>query len=184
MVKWVNRAAIAFVVVTSVLSAGYALRRDPIFIIPGKQLTGEEQAYPSDWEFSQQYSSVKIEMRPEDPYSVTTSSWLLEGVLHIPAMKGSTKEWPQYVLADPRVRIKIGDAIYPAIATLVSKDTLASSYYGSLFFAEAKKKFLAAGREIPTLEELPEEVWLYEISDRGSISLLQNIAPTNELGVL
>lgn len=178
MRKWSKTVAVGFLVVSLVLAASYAARRDPIFIIPGKQLTGEEQAYPSNWEFSRQHNFVNVEVRPDNPYSVTTTTFLLDGDLHIPAMQGSTKQWPQYVLVDSRVRIKIDDVIYPANATLVSQDA------GNLVLGAATEKFLAAGRQAPALEDLPEEIWLFKISARGSTAPHQSIQSAEEYGFL
>ena len=140
------------------IAAAYPLRRDPIAIVSGKQLTGEEKAYPADWAFAGEHMFVKVESNPDDPHSVTTMYLIIDDKLHIPAQKGHTKRWPGNVIADPRVRIKIGDDIYPAKATLVSKDA------GERLRPFAMERFRQMGREMPA--QLPPDVWLFEISPR------------------
>ena len=140
------------------IAAAYPFRRDPIAIVSGKQLVGEEKAYPADWAFASEHMFVKVESNPDDPHSVTTMYLIIDDKLHIPAQKGHTKQWPSNVIADPRVRIKIGDDIYPAKATLVSKDA------GEWLRPFAMERFRQLGREMP--EQLPPDVWLFEISPR------------------
>ena len=160
MKNFFKRLGQLILVIVVLIAIAYPFRRDPIAIIPGKQLSGEEKAYPADWTFTNDHMLVKVESRPEDPYSVTTLCFLIDGKLHIPAQKGSTKQWPQHVLADSRVRIKVGDTIYPAKATLVSKDAV------EMIMEHAMVKLAAMGREKPAAEDLPKDVWLFEISQR------------------
>ena len=141
------------------LAAAYPFRADPIAMLPGKQFSGEEKAYPADWAFAQESLTLKIETNPDDPHSVTTLHFIIDDKLHIPAQNGHTKEWASIVVADPRVRIKIGDDIFPAQATLVSKDA------GEMIRPLAVERFRQAGREFP--EELLPDMWLFEISPRG-----------------
>ena len=101
MKRFLKRLGQLILVVAVLIAIAYPFRRDPIAMIPGKQLSGEEKAYPADWEFTNDHMLVKVESRPEDPYSVTTICFLIDGNLHIPAQKGSTKKWPENVVADP-----------------------------------------------------------------------------------
>ena len=141
------------------LAAAYPFRADPIAMLPGKQLSGEEKAYPADWAFAQESLTLKIETNPDDPHSVTTLHFIIDGKLHIPAQNGPTKEWASIVVADPRVRIKIGDDIFPANATLVSQDA------GEMIRPHLVERFRQAGSEFP--EQLLPDMWLFEISPRG-----------------
>jgi hypothetical protein len=78
-----------------------------------------------------------------------------DGQLMIPAAEGSTKTWPQYVLADPRVRVKVGESVYPARAIRVTEiDTEA-------VMASALAKYGDRGGEPP-----PPDIWLFRISAR------------------
>lgn len=111
-------AVLALIVMT--LLVLYLNRSEPYGIIPGKQLAGEEVAGPiDDWSFTLQHRRVTNEVRPSNPYSVNTSSLLVDGVLHIPCGKGEESRWAQYLLEDPNMRIKVGEKLYKVRATLV-----------------------------------------------------------------
>ena len=75
-----------------------------------------------DWSFSDEYTPIAVEVRPDEPHSVTTFAFLHEGSLHVPAMNGSEKEWPGIVLRDDRVRLKLGDNVYPVKLVRVEPD--------------------------------------------------------------
>jgi hypothetical protein len=127
-------------------------------MLAGKSVSGEEQPYPNDWLFSNEHMTVAVESRPDDPHSVTTICIVHNGTLYIPAQSGSTKKWPQYVLDDPRVRIKIGDKVYPVKATRelgLSVDEIVSS---------AAAKYPRSAEMEP--EDRPTDVWLFRISQR------------------
>ena len=111
-------AVLALIVIT--LLVLYRNRSEPYGIIPGKQLQGEEVAGPiDDWSFTLQHRRVTNEVRPSDPYSVNTSSLLVDGGLYIPCGKGEESHWAQYLLQDPNMRIKVGEKIYKVRATPV-----------------------------------------------------------------
>ena len=135
-----------------------AVRTDPIGPLAGTRLSGEEAPYPDDWGFSDEDFTIAVETRPDDPHSVTTICFVHEGVLHVPAQGGSTKDWPSHVLADPRVRLKIGDRVYAARATRVEPDDPAP------YFASAASKYEAMADRAP--DDLPEDLWLFRIDPR------------------
>ena len=154
--KYIGLPVLALVLI---LGMAYAFRTDPIMMLSGKSLSGEELAYPEDWLFTNEYPTIKVETNPENPHSVTTLCFIREGTLIIPAQEGHTKKWPQYVLEDNRVRIKVGDNIYPARLTLVEKD------------AKIKEMgpFIAIkfpDRAPPKPGEGPKNIWLFEVSPR------------------
>ena len=145
--------------VTFILGIAYFFRTDPIMMISGKVLSGEEVAYPNDWLFTNEYKTVKVETNPENPHSVTTLCFIRDGKLIIPAQEGHTKKWPQYVLKDNRVRIKVGNYIYPVRLQLTEKD--ANIRELGQFIA---MKF--PDREPPKPGEGPKNIWLFEVSSR------------------
>ena len=154
--KYIGLPVLALVLI---LGMAYAFRTDPIMMLSGKSLSGEELAYPEDWLFTNEYPTIKVETNPENPHSVTTLCFIREGTLIIPAQEGHTKKWPQYVLEDNRVRIKVGDNIYPARLSLVEKD------------AKIKEigPFIAIkfpDRTPPKPSEEPKNIWLFEVSRR------------------
>lgn len=136
----------------------YPLRRDPIAMLAGKELSGSEFGYPASWSFSDAHEFCAVEVRPEDPHSVTTICFVHEGVLHVPAQNGSEKEWTAMALDDPRVRVKIGDRIFPGRAVRVVVDDPAP------VFESAARKYARLAGDGPI--EPPPDVWLFRIDPR------------------
>jgi hypothetical protein len=135
----------------------WLVRTDPMGPLSGRTVTGEEVAYPADWAFTNDHSLIAVETRPDDPHSVTTICLVVDGDLYVPAQNGSEKKWTQYVLDDARVRLKIGDRVYPARAVRVEPDD--------------REPFLAAGRAkyssmMSESQELPPDIWLFRIEAR------------------
>jgi hypothetical protein len=150
-----NKIAAGVVGLALVAGIAWFFRSDPIFMISGKQLAGQAAPYPQDWGFSDDYSTIAIETNPGDPHSVTTLCFVHEGILYVPAQGGSSKQWTQFVLDDPRVRLKVGKKIFHAKAERVMplnilefKDSLGSKY--------PKMKDRSP-------EEVPEDLWLFRI---------------------
>ena len=50
----------------------YPFRGDPIFMIAGQALTGNEVEYPESWGFTDAHTTIMVETNPVDPDSVTT----------------------------------------------------------------------------------------------------------------
>jgi hypothetical protein len=150
-----KKVAVAVAVLVLIAGAVWLLRSDPVFMISGKELTGELASYPRDWKFSDDYPTIAIETRPHDPHSVTTLCFVHEGDLYVPAQDGSSKEWTQYATAEPRVRIKIGEKIYPAKAERVLPLDLA------LYQDSIEAKYPEFADRSP--EELPVDIWLFRI---------------------
>jgi len=145
------------VVAVLVLLGGIAwlFRGDPFFMISGRELSGESAPYPKDWSFSDDYRTIAVETRPDDPHSVTTLCFVHKGMLYVPAQAGSKKQWPQFVLEDPRVRLKIGEKIYYAKAERVLPLELAD-------YAESvAAKYPEIGDRPP--DEFPDDIWLFRI---------------------
>jgi hypothetical protein len=149
---------LAGVLLALAIGAGlaYSQRTDPIGPVAGRALSGAEAAYPPDWGFSDAHMTIAVEARPEDPHSVTTLCFLHEGALYVPAMNGSEKEWTQMVVADGRVRLKIGDRVYPALAERVPDADFAA------FLPSAAGKYSS----LAEADEPPPDVWLFRIGPR------------------
>ncbi|MCP5056460.1 MAG: nitroreductase family deazaflavin-dependent oxidoreductase [bacterium] len=145
------------VLILAVLAAvAYPFRRDPLGPIAGKQLSGVEvSGWPADWSFSDEHNLIAIEVRPDDPHSVTVVCFVYENFLYVPSQGAAEKDWTQMVLADPRVRLKIGDAIFNARATRVTDE---SDRPG--MFAAAVKKY---PRISEAETELPANLWVFRI---------------------
>ncbi len=153
--KIIKRIAQLLLVIAALAAIAYPFRRDPIGPLAGKEVTGERVPFsPEDWTFTNEHFTVAVEVRPEDPHSITTVCFVSEGKLYIPAQNGSEKEWTQMVLADPRVRVKVGDRVYPGLAKRVT-DT---KQIETLTHAAAKKYTQLADRSEP-----PPDVWVFRI---------------------
>ena len=138
----------------------WLFRSDPLGPIAGKELSGPEVTYPADWEFSNDSMTIAVESNPGNPHSVTTICFMHEGQLYVPARDGSYKTWPQYVLNDPRVRLKIGSSIYPARADRVEDADVEA------IFQSAVEKYRSRASELEG--QSFEDVWLFRISRRES----------------
>jgi hypothetical protein len=150
-----NKLAAGVVALALVAGIAWFFRSDPIFMISGKQLHGKSAPFPRDWAFSDEYSTIAIETNPKDPHSVTTLCFVHEGVLYLPAQGGSEKQWTQFVLENPRVRLKVGDRIFHAKAERVMPLDI-FEYTDSLGSKYPKMKDQSP-------EDLPEDLWLFRI---------------------
>ena len=156
ILKWLGVALGISVVLLGLL---YILRTDPVFMVSGKRLSGEELPAPADWSVCNDHMTIAVESRVDDPHSVTTLCFVHDGGLIVPAQSGNEKEWPAYVIADPRVRLKFGEIVYPAHAERIMEipwvDVLPS--------IEAKYPQAAARFDS---NDPPEDVWMFRVSPR------------------
>jgi hypothetical protein len=81
----------------------------PIVMIPGGALSGEVQATPADWKFTDSIETVQLETRPSDPYSVNI--WVVASGDSLYFATGET-EWAGYVASDSRVRLRVDGKLY------------------------------------------------------------------------
>ncbi len=160
ILKWVGGGLVA-IVVTLALVLGLVLlfRTEPLAIIPGGRLSGEEVTVPvTDWSFTEQYTTVTLEVRSTDPYSVNTSSLLHDGVLYVPSGRGGESRWAQFLLQDSNMRLRVGHKLYKVRATRVINPMLIRELYevwGQRYPSQA-------GR---TAEEIAQ-LWFFRIDAR------------------
>ncbi len=155
ILKWIGAVLGAVVIVLGTL---YLLRTDPLVIIPGKRLSGEELPYPPDWSVCNDHLTMAVETRPEDPYSVTVSCLLHEGTIIFAATAGSTQEWAANIVRDPNIRLKLGDGVYPARAERALDLTTADIMPALM----AKYPSIAEG----AAENPPEGIWYFRVRPR------------------
>jgi hypothetical protein len=95
----------------------------PIGPISGGKLDGQLVTTPvADWSFSDASKTVALESRPDDPYSVNVWAVADGPRLYLAAGKGLETKWAKFVLADPRVRVRIDGKIYELRAVEVTDD--------------------------------------------------------------
>jgi len=124
--------------------------------IPGGALSGPEIAcgtgFPTD------LREIEVEVRPEDPYSVTTWNVVLDGTLYIPAdFLNPVKRWPGFVDADERIRLRVDGLVHRCRAVRVTDADLV----GRLRAAIAAKYDIA-----PDGIAARTEVWWYRVERR------------------
>lgn len=101
------------------LLAGVLACSGPFLVFPGGALGGEVVTEPvTDWSFVDE-AFVDLEVRPDDPYSVTLNYIVKDGKLYIDPAEDRT--WYQYLKEDDRVRVRFGDRVYPLKAVLVGR---------------------------------------------------------------
>ena len=91
----------------------------PTLVFPGGALSGEVVNEPvEDWSFvSDRF--VDLETRPDDPYSVELNYIVHDGNLYLDPAEG--RRWFEYLKADPHVRVRFDDKVYPVVAVLVGR---------------------------------------------------------------
>ena len=103
----------------------------PTVLLPGGALDGTTTQAPADWSFTDAVSTVQLETRPADPYSVNIWVIALGPNLYVHA-GANRSEWVEHMEADPKVRLRIDDAIYELTAARVTEqgelDRFADAY--------------------------------------------------------
>ena len=128
----------------------------PTLLIPGGELKGPVEALPVDWTFSDEVSTIQLETRPSDPYSVNIWAVGIGDRLYVHAGANRSR-WVENILADPQVRGRVAGKLYPMTAVRVEDPAEFAT------FADAyKKKY---GRR-PRNENVAE-VYLYRLGARS-----------------
>ncbi|NKC00511.1 MAG: hypothetical protein GKR90_18755 [Pseudomonadales bacterium] len=105
----------------------YALLRlvpiDPVEQRPGTGLAGT-LTEPMDVDWSTLASGAQVYVQTNTwygiPHSVTTITFVDDGVLYIPCGRCETKRWPKNVASDPNVLVKVEDKLFPRRAVLIT----------------------------------------------------------------
>ncbi len=94
----------------------------PIALFPGGALSGDPAAEPAGpWgPLLEGVSVIQLEVDPLDPYSVNTGYVLRGSALFLRSPQAARKRWPEQLLADPRVVLRIRRELYLRRALRVS----------------------------------------------------------------
>ncbi len=114
-----------------ILTTLFALACDPIVMIPGGALSGTERPVPDSWAFTDDVDTVQLETRPSDPYSVNIWCVAIESALYVGGARESA--WTQHVVADPNVRLRVGEDLYALRATEATSDAEAEAFMKAAF---------------------------------------------------
>ena len=157
----------SILVAIGVLLVGARFADGPIAIIAGGPFTsGEPQSGPEpDWSFVHDVREVEFQL-VEPARSRTT--WILdhEGKAYIPCGYMTTwwgklwKRWPHEAAKDPRILLRIGDALYERKLVRIQEGPLVAP-----LLAELSRKY-AGGEEIPLELVTSGYLWLYELAPR------------------
>jgi hypothetical protein len=88
---------------------------EPFIVFSGGELSGQVAVAPEDWSELQDEETFQLETRPDDPYSVNIWAVGIGGDAYIGTGPDGTR-WTDYIDADPRVRLRVGDTLYPLLA--------------------------------------------------------------------
>ncbi len=153
VLKWLGIGVVGLALIAALV---YATRSNPIGPLAGRQLTGEVVTTAiTDWSFTDEHQRIAVETRPAAPHSVTVICFSHDGALYVPAQGGSAKAWPHFAVSDARVRVKIGDKVYPARATRVEDPELRP-----VLIAAAARKY---DFEVPQEPDGLDDVWVFRI---------------------
>ncbi len=101
---------------------------EPFIGFPGGALSGAEQAKPADWGAAAEISTVQIETRPGDPYSINIWGVGVGPDFYI-ATSAEGTTWSHHLDADPAVRLRIGDTVYALQAVSVTDEAERARVY-------------------------------------------------------
>ena len=159
---------VALLLVLGGLLVGARFADGPIAIIAGGPFTSGELVTGSepDWSFVRDVQEVEFQLL-DPPRSRTT--WILdhEGKAYIPCGYMTTwwgriwKKWPFEAEKDPRIILRIGDALYERRLVRIRDGAVVAP-----LLLELGRKY-AGGREIPLEAVTTGNLWLYELAPRS-----------------
>lgn len=91
---------------------------EPVVGVPGGKLAGAEQQHPGKWDVVTQGSTIQLETRPADPYSVNLWGVGIGPDFYVATDAKGTR-WSANLDANPFVRLRLGTNVYPLLAVPV-----------------------------------------------------------------
>ena len=166
--KWVVRSVAVLIVAIGGLVVGARFADGPIEIIAGGPFTsGDLVTGPEpDWSFVEDLTEVEFQLL-DPPRSRTT--WVLhhEGKAYIPCGYMTSwlgklwKQWPHEAAKDPRILLRIGDALYERELVRITEGSEVEP-----LLARLGSKYVG-GREISPEMVTSGSLWLYELAPRS-----------------
>ena len=140
--------------------AGVCACDGPVGPLPGGRLRGADAACPDDWYAYASEREVELEVSPDAPRSVRIWNVVHAGRLFVPGdFLTPIKRWPQQVVADSRIRIRIAGKLFRCDAQRVADVELVDSLR-----REAAHKYALE----PDGWAARSEVWWFELARRSS----------------
>ena len=128
---------------------------------PGLWLSGEVEAFPSDWSFSDDFKLIAVQVDTPYglPHSVTIWCAQVDGNLYIAASAPESKNWPGWVEMNPDIKLKFGDRVFEGrLQKLEGPDAI-----GSISTAYSIKYNLT--QDLNNDDEGPRS-WFWQVLDR------------------
>jgi F420H(2)-dependent quinone reductase len=92
----------------------------PLGMIHGGRLDGTVESAPvDDWSFTRDVQKIQLETNPADPYSVNVYCVAQGPRLWVTAGR-EANTWAQNLVADPHVRVRVGERIFERRAVRVT----------------------------------------------------------------
>jgi hypothetical protein len=92
----------------------------PFLLLPGGKLDGSTLATPSDWTVLKDVTTIQLETRPSDPYSVNIWAVGIGPNLYVSA-GANRSAWVVNIEANPEVRVRLEDDLYELVASRVER---------------------------------------------------------------
>ena len=92
---------------------------NPFVTLPGGALDGVATPAPADWSNVADVKTIQVEFRPADPYSHNIWGAGIGRDLYVATSAKGTR-WTPFVAQDPRVRARVGTALYDLLAVNVT----------------------------------------------------------------
>lgn len=149
------RLSIFALLVSSLAACG-----GPLGPLSGGKLSGEvAQATPDSWAFAANEDHIQLETAPAtDPHSVNVWIGIVDGRAYIPTSlilggdPPAERQWVKNVLADPSIRLRIQDTVYPAqMRRVTDMETIATVKTAMLTKYEAE------------VSEQSDGAWVFEV---------------------
>ncbi len=93
--------------------------------LAGGELKGEIKT-TENFAFAADHKLLRLEVNPASPYSVWLRVTVIDGHLYIDAAE--RRKWHKLLQSNPAVRIKLGDNIYLAEATVMQEPAIAAKF--------------------------------------------------------
>ncbi len=90
----------------------------PFVLLPGGALEGTTEPVPESWAFTDEVSTIQLETRPADPYSVNIWVIAIDENLYVHAGDNRSR-WVENMESDPAVRLRVDESIYELAAARV-----------------------------------------------------------------
>lgn len=102
----------------AILALPFVLACGPTLLLPGGALGGTSSTPPSDWAWTDEVSTIQLETRPEDPYSVNLWAVGIDQKLYVHA-GANHSTWVENLEGNSAVRVRIDEKIYELAASRV-----------------------------------------------------------------